>query len=273
MKKHLTMLLCLVLAVTLFGCRQTTFRIGVTLPADNTDVFFWSDEEICPKGRKITVRSCDEMGDVEFILKPVEVREENAYDEPVIISRGKSVTLNAEKGAWYRIGIRMLNGALPDQVKYLEIEGIEVRIASETPNMGGAENRRMAVCIDNIMYYNTEVEVPVEPDESAIEYVEIPAGGGAVIDAFARLENGALFVCRINGEWYKFVPEYQDAESGSAGQALSVGIIGGADGPTVIMVSGSANWLKGAAVFGFAAAMVAVGIILFCKKRKKEQHS
>ena len=62
----------------------------------------------------------------------------------------------------------------------------------------------LAICIDGITYFGIGYPVPVEPDESAIEYVEIPAGGGVTITAFARLEEGKLIVCRINGEWYQF---------------------------------------------------------------------
>ena len=131
MKKFIAMVLCLVLAVTIVGCGKITYRIGITIPSDSTDDFVWSDEEISPNGRKITIYSCDELGDAEIILKPIEVKEENAYDEPVVIARGKSLTLNAEKGAWFKIGIRMLNNAVPGKVKYFEIKDIEVRISSE----------------------------------------------------------------------------------------------------------------------------------------------
>ena len=64
-----------------------------------------------------------------------------------------------------------------------------------------------AVCIDGVTYYDTGKAVPGEPDESVIEYVEIPLGGGAVgtVEAFARLEEGKMIVCLINHEWYEFV--------------------------------------------------------------------
>ena len=63
-----------------------------------------------------------------------------------------------------------------------------------------------AICIDGVTYYDTGKAVPVEPDESVIEYVEIPLGGGASgsIEAFARLEEGRMIVCLINNEWYEF---------------------------------------------------------------------
>ena len=64
-----------------------------------------------------------------------------------------------------------------------------------------------AVCIDGVTYYDTGKAVPGEPDESVIEYVEIPLDGGAVgtVEAFARLEEGKMIVCLINHEWYEFV--------------------------------------------------------------------
>ena len=62
----------------------------------------------------------------------------------------------------------------------------------------------LAISIDGVTYYGIGEPIPVEPDESAIEYVEIPAGGGAAITAFARLEEGKRIVCLIDGEWYQF---------------------------------------------------------------------
>lgn len=62
----------------------------------------------------------------------------------------------------------------------------------------------IAICIDGVTYYGIGEPIPVEPDKSAIEYVEIPAGGGATITAFARLEEGKRIVCLIDGEWYQF---------------------------------------------------------------------
>ena len=130
MKKFIAMVLCLVLALSLVGCGKNTYRIGILIPAEYSDGFLWADEEISPEGRRITIASSNEFGDVEFMLKPVEVKEENAY-EPIILSPGQSVTRNAEKGAWFKIGMRMLNNAVPGKVKYFEIKGVTVRIASE----------------------------------------------------------------------------------------------------------------------------------------------
>lgn len=62
------------------------------------------------------------------------------------------------------------------------------------------------IVIDGVMYYNSGESVPVEPDESVIENIEIPVGGDATITEYAMLEDGKLLVCLIEGEWYKFLP-------------------------------------------------------------------
>ena len=64
-----------------------------------------------------------------------------------------------------------------------------------------SEEKAIQICIDGVDYFGPGPAVPVEPDESAIEYIEIPAGGDATITAFARLEEGKLIVCCIDGEW------------------------------------------------------------------------
>lgn len=64
-----------------------------------------------------------------------------------------------------------------------------------------------AICIDDVTYYDTGKTVSVEPDESVIEHVEIPAGAQGTITAFARLEEGTMIVCLINGEWIEFDAE------------------------------------------------------------------
>ena len=78
------------------------------------------------------------------------------------------------------------------------------KASKENSNINNLEDKSVSICIDDVTYFGIGLPVPVEPDESAIEYVEIPLDGDATITAFARLEEGKLIVCKINGEWYKF---------------------------------------------------------------------
>ena len=52
------------------------------------------------------------------------------------------------------------------------------------------------------------------------------------------------------------------------GQAYSIGIIGGADGPTAIYVSGFVNWGKVCALLGGLAAALIAGIAMIRRCRK-----
>ena len=63
--------------------------------------------------------------------------------------------------------------------------------------------------IDNIIYVCTDMQMSIEPDESVIEYVEIPVEGSSAITAFARIsDNGEDYlICLIGEEWYKFIAE------------------------------------------------------------------
>ncbi len=132
MKKILTLLLICIFILS--GCSQNdSYKIKITVPAGTTkdiiyqEDFIYSDEEISPKGNKIIISSGDGLGDTEVVLKPIEVKEENAY-EPTYLTPGMPVEMNVEKDAWFKVGISMQNPSDTDKTYYVEIEGIEVRI-------------------------------------------------------------------------------------------------------------------------------------------------
>ena len=62
-----------------------------------------------------------------MVLKPISVTEENSY-EPTYITQGVPVKMDVEKGAWFKVGIKMQNDTDTDKIVYVEIEGVEVRI-------------------------------------------------------------------------------------------------------------------------------------------------
>ena len=122
---------CLIVAVCFLTTSPKTWQIKVTIPADGTESFYYSDEEISPKGNTLTLYAGEGMGDGMVVLLPVEVSQENAYDEPTYITPGMPVKLDVEKGAWYKIGVnRMRDPSGEDKVVYLSVENVEVRIAA-----------------------------------------------------------------------------------------------------------------------------------------------
>lgn len=133
--------LCLIVAVCFLTTSPKTWQIKVTIPAEGTESFYYSDEEISPKGNTLTLYAGEGMGDGMIVLLPVEASQENAYGEPTYITPGMPVKLDVEKGAWYKIGVnRMRDPSGEDKVVYLSVENVEVRIAAgaETEAEAGA---------------------------------------------------------------------------------------------------------------------------------------
>lgn len=134
MKTLIALVLAMVCASGLVGCEKNdTYEIRITVPAGSTEEivyqedFAYSDEEISPIGNTITISSGEGLGDTEVVLKPIEVKEENAY-EPTYLTPSMPVKMDVEKGAWFKIGVNMQNPTDTDIVVYVEVKGVEVRI-------------------------------------------------------------------------------------------------------------------------------------------------
>ena len=131
--------LCLIVAVCFLTTSPKTWQIKVTIPAEGTESFYYSDEEISPKSNTLTLYAGEGMGDGMIVLLPVEASQENAYGEPTYITPGMPVKLDVEKGAWYKIGVnRMRDSSGEDKVVYLSVENVEVRIAAGEEAEAGA---------------------------------------------------------------------------------------------------------------------------------------
>ena len=59
--------------------------------------FVYSDEEISPIGNKITIYSGDGLGDTEVVLKPISVKEENAYEPTYLILQCLNIIMTIKK--------------------------------------------------------------------------------------------------------------------------------------------------------------------------------
>lgn len=123
---------CLVIAVCFLTNPPKEYQIRVTIPAGSTETFCYSDEEISPKGNALTLYAGEGLGDALVVLLPVEVKEENAYDEPTYITPGMPVKMDVEKGAWFKIGVNIQNPTEEDMDVYVSVENVEVRISDAT---------------------------------------------------------------------------------------------------------------------------------------------
>ena len=129
MKKWILVLFLLAWAFTLVGCgKSDTYKIKITVPAGSAGDFVYSEEEIAATGKKITVSAGEGLGDTQVILHPVEEMITAGY-VATDLAPGAPVTFDADPGHWFKIGIALQNDTDTDLTVYVEVDGVEVRIA------------------------------------------------------------------------------------------------------------------------------------------------
>ena len=128
MKKLIVSVLALVCVLGLVGCTmQSEYAIRIVVPAGSQCELTYSDEEISPRKHRLEIKSIDMPEDAEFVLKPADTTQENAY-ECTNFPKGEPMLIEAEKGAWYKIGIAMKNPTDEDTVVVFHVKNVKVRI-------------------------------------------------------------------------------------------------------------------------------------------------
>ncbi len=128
---------CVAVAVCfLTNPKDDTFHIGIVIPAGAEKGFYYSDEEISPNGNRVILWLEEGMGDTEVDLYPTGVNQNDTY-APAYITPGMPVKMEAEKGAWFQVGVNMSNPTQEDKTVYVRVKGVTVRIADSA---AGADN-------------------------------------------------------------------------------------------------------------------------------------
>ena len=128
MKKLIALVLALVCVLGLAGCSaQKEYAIRVVVPAESQGEFVYSDEEISPRKSRLEIKSIDLAEDAEFVLKPIDETQENAY-ECTNFPKGEPMLIDVEKGAWYKIGIAMENPTDEAVVVVFHVVNAEMRV-------------------------------------------------------------------------------------------------------------------------------------------------
>ena len=122
------MALILVCVLTMAGCGRNTCTIGITVPAGSQGDFVFSDQEVCPTGKKITVACGEGLGETEVLLAPVDENLTAGYVNTPI-APGAPATFDTSSGDWLRVGVNVANDTDTDMTVFVEITGVEVRIA------------------------------------------------------------------------------------------------------------------------------------------------
>ena len=125
-------LICVVAAVCfLTNPESNVYKVGIRIPAHSEAGIYYSDSEISPQKSTIFFEVGHDIGDTEVQILPVEVTEENAYDESTYVTPGMPSKMNAEKGAWFKVGVHAGNESDEDITVYVTVRNVEVRIESK----------------------------------------------------------------------------------------------------------------------------------------------
>lgn len=154
----IAVVVCVIVAICFLTNPSKEYQIRISIPAGSTEEiiyqedFCYSDEEISPTGNRIIISLGEGIGDTEVVLKPIEVKEENAY-EPTYITPGMPVKMDVEKSAWFKIGVNMQNPTTEDIDVYVNVRNVEVRIAPEDSgnlsDLDGADNNQNTELADS----------------------------------------------------------------------------------------------------------------------------
>ena len=139
MKRVVVFLLICVLVFSGCGSNQKNHTVEIIIPARYTDAFtfedeaiapnafIYSEEEVSPKRNKLIIKAAAGYDSAIVMLKPIEASEENTY-EPILLTHEQSITIDVEKGAWFKVGIAIQNPADIPIATSVTLENVEVRL-------------------------------------------------------------------------------------------------------------------------------------------------
>ena len=203
----------LVILVVCFLTNPTReYQIRITIPAGSTEPICYSDEEISPKGNTLTFYAGEGLGDTEITLLPVEVREENAYDEPAYITPGMPVKMDVERGAWFKIGVNIQNPTDESKDVYLSVSNVKVRIASSD------EAKDSSLFMEKMPSEEDKVEVDaVLEKDLSLQAEEMPVENDTIQDILLYEQPEADKVCIkvqpsmiCERSYYYYIPTGED---------------------------------------------------------------
>lgn len=126
MKKY-GMILVLVCIFALGGCGSAgKHTVKIVIPAGSQEEFVYSEEEISSNKGSVTILSGEGLGDTLVVLMPVD--EAEGFYQPTYLTHGMPVKMEAESGAWFRVGVSVQNSTDEDIVVYVDVKDAEVRI-------------------------------------------------------------------------------------------------------------------------------------------------
>lgn len=125
MMKRIAALLTLLPALLFAACGGKDIALTIYVPPGSGEEFAYSHEEISSDGGSITLSCGEGLGDTEVALLPV---DDTRPPEPFYLTPGMPVTVEVEKGKWYKVGVRMENTGDKDASVSVQVQGVVARI-------------------------------------------------------------------------------------------------------------------------------------------------
>lgn len=127
MKRFFTWVILVGLVLAMTACGGTGEEITIRIPAHTPMGAVYADTQICPTGQKVTIRMEPGSADTAVFLQPVEEQHPQT-PEGTYLTGGAPVMLDAQRGVWYRVGIRGGNPTDQEITVVLTVSGCELRI-------------------------------------------------------------------------------------------------------------------------------------------------
>lgn len=183
--------------------KQDSYMLQIVVPAGSREEFVYSDEEVSTIKNSIKIWSGDGLGDTEVLLSPVNDATETGC-AATYLTHDMPVEFDAEKDAWFKVGVNMQNPTNEDIIVYVEVENAEVRISDEsTPDRIAFEAEILKI-YDECFLVKPEsgwalnsadqIEAPMRNMDPALEpqvgdMIEISCSGEILETYPARLSN------------------------------------------------------------------------------------
>ena len=123
--KRIAALLTLLPALLFAACGGKDIALTIYVPPGSGEEFAYSHEEISSDGGSITLSCGEGLGDTEVALLPV---DDTRPPEPFYLTPGMPVTVEVEKGKWYKVGVNLENSGEEALRVFVKVRGAEVRI-------------------------------------------------------------------------------------------------------------------------------------------------
>lgn len=115
---------CSFVFLTLLFEKMNTHEVEIVVPPENTEIVY-SDVTFKTLKNQVKITTGKNISDTFVQLKPVKVKEENAY-EGDYLTTGITVKFDVEKGGIFRVGVVANNETDTEKIVSVMVKGVEL---------------------------------------------------------------------------------------------------------------------------------------------------